>query len=94
MGTNYFGECKSLGETRGLFRTLAKQLHPDLGGDAATFRAMVEQFQELQKWFWNNPGAERWGAEFEAKSETHGWGSRFAQHWRRWQGRDKDFAPT
>ena len=85
MGTNYFGECKSIGETKGLFRTLAKQLHPDLGGDAATFRAMVDQFQELQRWFWNNPGAERWGAEFQAE---------FARQWRVWQGRDKEFAPT
>ena len=85
MGTNYFGECKSIGETKGLFRTLAKQLHPDLGGDAAAFRAMVDQFQELQRWFWNHPGAERWGAEFQAE---------FARHWRVWQGRDKEFAPT
>ena len=85
MGTNYFGECKSIGETKGLFRTLAKQLHPDLGGDAAAFGAMVDQFQELQRWFWNQPGADRWGAEFQAE---------FARHWRRWQGGDGEFAPT
>ncbi|MEO7048972.1 MAG: hypothetical protein ABI091_26955 [Ferruginibacter sp.] len=41
---NYFKNCQSLDEVKKLFRQLAKQFHPDKGGDLATMQAINNEY--------------------------------------------------
>ena len=65
----YFGQCADLDEARKLFRELAHKFHPDHGGDAEQFKAMVEEFQHFQHFTWNNAGKAKWGADYESKRD-------------------------
>lgn len=41
---NFFAECETLEQVKTLYRTLAKQYHPDKGGDLATMQAINNQY--------------------------------------------------
>ena len=42
----YFTNCKTAEELRKEFHKLAKQLHPDNGGNAEDFKAMKAEFEK------------------------------------------------
>jgi len=46
---NYFINCSSIEEAKTTFRELAKQHHPDIGGDAETFKQIRSQFENFIK---------------------------------------------
>lgn len=43
----YFTNCTTAEEAKDLYRKLAKQLHPDCGGDAEEFKRMSAEFSEV-----------------------------------------------
>lgn len=45
----YFKDCKTAEEIKNRFKELAKQLHPDCGGDAEQFKAMKAEYDEIIK---------------------------------------------
>ena len=40
----YFKECKTIEEVKATYKKLAKQYHPDLGGDTATMQAINREY--------------------------------------------------
>jgi curved DNA-binding protein CbpA len=48
MTPNYFENCTSLDEARSLYRKLAKENHPDYGGDTATMQEINRQWTLYQ----------------------------------------------
>lgn len=44
MIKNYFKNCKTAEDVKQLFKELAKKLHPDCGGDAEAFKAMMQDY--------------------------------------------------
>lgn len=40
----YFNECKTVNEVKSLYKELAKQNHPDLGGDTATMQRINAEY--------------------------------------------------
>lgn len=40
----YFTECKTAEDVKARFKELAKQLHPDCGGDAEEFKRMMQEY--------------------------------------------------
>ena len=42
----YFNECTTLEEVKALYKQLAKQHHPDCGGDTATMQAINEEYDK------------------------------------------------
>lgn len=40
----YFNTCKTIEDVKKLFKELAKRLHPDCGGDAEEFKAMMNEY--------------------------------------------------
>ena len=59
MKTNYFKDCKSLDEAKKLYWSLAKQLHPDIGGTKEAFQDLQNQFESFR------PAKEKYKGEFE-----------------------------
>ena len=55
--SKYFGKCNDIDEAHGLWRTLSKKFHPDLGGNPADFRDMTDDFQSFQKYLLNQEAA-------------------------------------
>lgn len=45
-GMRYFKDCKSIEEVKEIFKKLAKELHPDNGGDAENFKQMMNEYTE------------------------------------------------
>ena len=43
----YFTNCKTAEELKKEYRTLAKKLHPDLGGDTEEFKIMQNEFEAM-----------------------------------------------
>jgi hypothetical protein len=41
---NFFQSCKTLDDVKALYRTLAKEHHPDKGGDVGTMQAINSQY--------------------------------------------------
>lgn len=56
---NYFANCQTLDEAKALYKKLAFQLHPDMGGDTAEFQEMQNQFEKFR------PQREKYTGEFE-----------------------------
>lgn len=55
---NFFKGCNTLDEVKQLYRTLAKQLHPDMpGGDTEKFKALSNDFEIASKMAANNERA-------------------------------------
>ena len=48
MTTNYFQNCASLDEAKTLYRKLARENHPDHGGDLRTMQEINRQWAEYQ----------------------------------------------
>ncbi len=46
--TNYFRDCKTLDEAKSLYRNLARQHHPDMGGSTATMQAINADYAFFQ----------------------------------------------
>ena len=44
---NYFRNCQTLDEAKSLYKTLARQHHPDLGGDTRTMQDINAQYARL-----------------------------------------------
>ena len=44
---SYFTNCKTAEELKKAYRTWAKKLHPDLGGNAEEFKQMQNEFEKL-----------------------------------------------
>lgn len=42
---NYFENCRTLDELKAEYKRLAKQYHPDMGGDTATMQAINNQYE-------------------------------------------------
>lgn len=47
MTTKYFANCTTLEELKKEYRKLALKHHPDRGGDAETFKAIVNEYQTM-----------------------------------------------
>lgn len=45
----YFKDCRTLQEAKAKFRKLAKENHPDNGGDAAIFKAITAEYERVCK---------------------------------------------
>ncbi len=43
----YFTDCKTAEELKKAYRTWAKKLHPDLGGNAEEFKVMQAEYEKL-----------------------------------------------
>lgn len=43
----YFTNCKTAEELKRVYRKLAKQLHPDLGGDTEEFKIMQNEYETM-----------------------------------------------
>lgn len=41
----FFNNCNTVEEVKARYRTLAKELHPDAGGDAEKFKAMFSEYK-------------------------------------------------
>lgn len=67
----YFSHCTTIEEARAAFRDLCKQHHPDTGGSAEAFRAVVEEFQAFQKAAFDQGGRAKWGESYEPKADSH-----------------------
>lgn len=61
MRFTYFNECKNLEDVKKAFRALAKQHHPDLGGNAEVFKTINNEYEEVFEYFKN---------EFNNKTEN------------------------
>jgi hypothetical protein len=68
---HYFADCSDVDQARAKFRELCKIHHPDTGGSADAFRAMVEEFQRFQKAAWDHGGRSKWGSEYQGKPDSH-----------------------
>ena len=42
----YFKDCKTAEDVKSRYRELAKKLHPDCGGDAEQFKAMMNEYKD------------------------------------------------
>jgi curved DNA-binding protein CbpA len=60
----YFANCTTLDEAKALYKKLAFQLHPDVGGDTAEFQEMQNQFEKFK------PKTEKYKGEFEQHSAS------------------------
>ena len=47
MKLKYFKECKTAEECKKAYKTFAKKLHPDNGGDVTKFQAMQQEFSAV-----------------------------------------------
>lgn len=56
---NYFEGCTSLDEAKKLYWSLAKKLHPDVGGTKQAFQDLQNQFEHFR------PEKEKFNGEFE-----------------------------
>ena len=48
MNTNYFKNCQNFDEAKSLYRKLARENHPDYGGNTATMQEINRQWAEYQ----------------------------------------------
>lgn len=59
MKTLFFKDCTSLDEAKKLYWSLAKELHPDVGGTKEAFQELQGQFEAFR------PAKEKFTGEFE-----------------------------
>lgn len=55
----YFDTCNTMDEAKTLYKSLARQNHPDMGGDLRTMQEINAQFAEFCACFARNEGRER-----------------------------------
>ena len=66
---SYFTNCKTAEELKKAYRTWAKKLHPDLGGNAEEFKVMQAEYERMWERLKNvHKTAE--GKTYTAKTET------------------------
>lgn len=63
---NFFKDCQTVEEVKALYRKLARQHHPDLGGDAETMKRLNNEYERVLKKF---DGEESIGTD--GKSHTY-----------------------
>jgi curved DNA-binding protein CbpA len=68
--TSYFYDCKTKDEAKAKYRKLAKELHPDHGGNADRFKDMQSQYDGFKE---ENP----FKTMYEEDLEAHGFGEAF-----------------
>ena len=66
----YFENCVTVEEVKARFRDLAKQLHPDCGGDAQAFREMMEQYRTVFERYKDTHRASNGETYHKASNET------------------------
>lgn len=49
----YFKDCKTAEDVKATFKDLAKKLHPDCGGNAEEFKAMMQEYEKAFETFKN-----------------------------------------
>ena len=49
MEFKYLSESMSLDEARKAYRSLAKQLHPDIGGDEDEFKILAHEYSVIER---------------------------------------------
>ncbi len=59
MNTRYFETCNTLEEAKTLYKSLARQNHPDIGGDLRTMQEINSQYAEFCANFAKGDGYER-----------------------------------
>ena len=45
MNNNFFSDCRTIEDVKRTFKELCKKLHPDNGGDAEQFKAMMQEYE-------------------------------------------------
>ena len=65
----YFNKCKSIEDVKETFRKLAKQLHPDNGGNAEEFKAMKAEYESAFNRLKNVHRTQE-GKTYESKQES------------------------
>ncbi len=65
----YFTDCKTAEELKKAYRTWAKKLHPDLGGNAEEFKVMQAEYEKLWERL-KNVHQNAQGETYTAKTET------------------------
>ena len=65
----YFSDCKTAEELKKAYRTWAKKLHPDLGGNAEEFKVMQAEYERLWERLKNIHKTSE-GKTYTAKTET------------------------
>ena len=70
MKNNMFGQCENMDAAQAMFKKYAFKFHPDMGGDAAKFREMMDDFQGFQRYMFNNHGENRHREQNRAGSFT------------------------
>jgi len=53
---NWFNGCRTLDEVKALYKQLAKQYHPDLGGDTETMQSINREFRDVSARIVNGSG--------------------------------------
>jgi hypothetical protein len=71
MFTSYFDTCNSLEEAGKLYRSLAKQHHPDHGGDLRTMQEINAQYAEFCATFTNRSERQRQAEAHAAGRKTN-----------------------
>lgn len=65
----YFTDCKTAEELKKAYRTWAKKLHPDLGGNAEEFKVMQAEYERMWERLKNVHKTAK-GKTYTAKTET------------------------
>lgn len=66
----YFSNCQTIEDVKASFRDWAKKLHPDCGGNAEEFRAMMEEYEAAFERFKNLHRDQNGGTYEKATNET------------------------
>jgi len=86
MFYKYFNGCQTLDDIKHRYRDLAKEHHPDLGGDEETFKNIQNEYEYVLKDFmdssyqsWAEDNSEKANADYHRKPDFHTFGEILAQ---------------